>query len=163
MKTSAVLSSSNGHDSVTLTRVDDVLYVVVCWVPQRWDVAAADPPASEITLYREGLPDALRQLSDDLAAHLQRPLQDLAGNPFLGSYEFGSPHIALDSSELRASHAQLALEFTDAREGFISTRSNGGGYVSVRWHFNDSFLRVAMRVDITTLDRFARELADLVN
>lgn len=126
-------------------------------------MAIADPPASKVTLSREGVPETLRQLSDDLAAHLQQPLRDLAGNPFLGSYEFGSSHIALDSSELHASHAQLALEFTDAREGFISTRSNGGGYVSVRWHSNESSLRVAMRVDITTLDRFARELEDLVN
>ncbi|MBE2318719.1 hypothetical protein DVA67_022265 [Solirubrobacter sp. CPCC 204708] len=148
MKASALLNSSGGGDSVTLTRVDEILYVVVRWVPQGWDMD--DPPESEITLYRQGLPDALFQLSDDLAAHLHRPLKDLAGEPFVGDYALG------------ARHARIALEFADAPKDFVSTRSKGGGIVSVRWRSNHSSFDLAMRVDITTLDRFARQLADLV-
>ncbi len=145
----ALLNSSNGEHSVTLTRVDDVLYVLVRWVPQGWDLD--DPPTSDVTFYRQGLPDALVQLRDDLAAHLHRPLRELAGEPFLGSYELGAPH------------ARITLEFTDPPEGFVSTRSNGGSILRVRWRANNSSFELGMRVDITTLDRFVRELADLVS
>ena len=149
MTTSALLNSSNGDHSLTLTRVGDVLYVLVRWVPQAWDVD--EPPTSEITLYRQGLPDSLVQLSDDLAAHLHRPLQQLANHPFLGAYEIGAPH------------ARISLDFTEAPEDFVSTRSNGGCIFSLRWRSSNSSFEIAMRVDITTLDRFARGLADLVS
>jgi hypothetical protein len=148
MNGSALLNSSNGEHSLTLTRVDDLLYVVLHWVPQGWDID--DPPASEVTLYRRGLPETLLQLSDDLAAHLHRPLHDLAGEPFVGSYEIGTPH------------ARITLTSTETTEDLVSTKSNGAGVLSVTWRSNRSSLDVVMPVDITTLDRFARELADLV-
>ena len=148
MATSALLNSSTGDQSVSLERVDDVLYVWIRWVPQGWDMD--DPPESVVTLYRQGLPDDLFRLRDDLSSHLHRPLRELAGEPFVGSYEVGAPH------------GEITLDFAETRDDFVSTKSTGGGILIARWRSSNSSLEVAMRVDITTLDRFARELADLV-
>ena len=86
--TSATLESSNGNASLTLRRVGDVLYAELRWVAQAWELD--DPPASTLTLYRVGIPDTLRSLSNDLRAHLARPLAELAGSPFTGSYDLGA-------------------------------------------------------------------------
>jgi hypothetical protein len=145
--TSATLESSNGNASLTLRRVGDVLYTELRWVAQAWELD--DPPTSTLTLYRVGIPDTLRRLSNDLRAHLARPLAELAGSPFTGSYDLG------------ARHARINLDFSGDREGFVSTRSNGGGVLVISWGANNSSIEVATRVDITTLDNFAADLGDL--
>ena len=76
-------------------------------------------------------------------------MAELAGSPFTGSYDLG------------ARHARINLEFSGDEEGFVSTRSNGGGVLLISWSANNSSIEIATRVDITTLDNFAADLGDL--
>jgi hypothetical protein len=142
---SAVLEDARGHNSITISvDSDDRVTVLIYHVPQPFVVD--EPPATDIELRLPGPATALLDLRGDLRAHLNRPLVNLAGRPFTGSYALG------------ADDGHLDLDFGPVPPAFIDTSLTGGSYLTLRWRGSSSEVSIGMFVDITTLDRLLSQL-----